>query len=673
MQYLFTSKETGVISYLGNRLFKFPNSQVDFYIPQLITMYINVNKIADAIHPYLLYRCQHSLEFSLECYWLLEAYGTDLPFTDSILEKPKHQRPSELPQHHRQSSTPTVSRKSPVKIQKTISTPVSSPTSPTLVTFPQQMLSTHHRSQSDARMETTNTSLTTSLGAINTSECSIRRTESAVSLRSASASQQLSIQPGNLRSGRAFDASANSVCQCFKPENATGSTTDLSKAPNKKCVCDAGCRPDTRAELEFVKALMSIGNRLKEIPLREEKTRGLVYELFMLNFNLPARVWLPLYSNIDGQSRHLVVRIPYTAGCVLNSKEKAPYCMYVEVIEVENVQECVLPPKMPETGVHGEGSAEKEDINLQKLSFTPSLLASPTEESRNFVGDEPVDDIMVENKQQEHVHNDSIRQSTPVQTANSLAISVRPSKEKEEVSAQEDAAEENVEFTHFNTILDSADPDDPFTAAAGLSNTSIDNIQLNIDVKTEVFQPSLAISPGPSSLNPSLANGCDCKNRGRFEARIVGLSTLTTLKNIWEEERVPLYLRPYKILVCSQDSGMIEPIPNACSLHQIKKNLSTEPTLDDAEQPYPPTLLSHFLISYGSRISESFLGAQENFVRSCAAYCLVSYFLQVKDRHNGNILIDHEGHLIHIDYGYILSMSPRNLGLRHLLSSSPKS
>lgn len=90
-------------------------------------------------------------------------------------------------------------------------------------------------------------------------------------------------------------------------------------------------------------------------------------------------------------------------------------------------------------------------------------------------------------------------------------------------------------------------------------------------------------------------------------------------KIIWQEENVDLWVRPYKIICLSNDSGLIEPILNTVSLHQIKKNSNK-------------SLRDYFIDEYGIPTGESFRQAQKNFVASCAAYCLISYLLQVKDR-----------------------------------------
>ena len=59
-------------------------------------------------------------------------------------------------------------------------------------------------------------------------------------------------------------------------------------------------------------------------------------------------------------------------------------------------------------------------------------------------------------------------------------------------------------------------------------------------------------------------------------------------------------------------------------------------------------LLDFFVAKYGGEDTIEFQRARLNFIQSMAAYSVVCYILQVKDRHNGNIMIDGEGHIVHI-------------------------
>ncbi|KAF3770224.1 hypothetical protein M406DRAFT_87030 [Cryphonectria parasitica EP155] len=128
---------------------------------------------------------------------------------------------------------------------------------------------------------------------------------------------------------------------------------------------------------------------------------------------------------------------------------------------------------------------------------------------------------------------------------------------------------------------------------------------------------------------------------------------------IWVDAEIGVWVKVMRILVTGESSGLIETITNGVSLHSIKRSL----TLASVEAGQNPrrriaTLKDHFVKAFGDTDSDAYKAGVDAFKRSLAAYSIISYVLQLKDRHNGNILIDNEGHIIHIDFGFMLSNSP---------------
>lgn len=55
MSILFVTKnEEGY--FLGNKMFSFPDNEVDFYLPQLVVMYIQLHDVTEVLYPYLVHR-----------------------------------------------------------------------------------------------------------------------------------------------------------------------------------------------------------------------------------------------------------------------------------------------------------------------------------------------------------------------------------------------------------------------------------------------------------------------------------------------------------------------------------------------------------------------------------------------------------------------------------------
>ena len=130
----------------------------------------------------------------------------------------------------------------------------------------------------------------------------------------------------------------------------------------------------------------------------------------------------------------------------------------------------------------------------------------------------------------------------------------------------------------------------------------------------------------------------------------LALQVIQIFREIFKQSGLNIYTYPYQTISTISPKyndlgGYIEVVKDTDSRDQIGKT-------------YDTNLYDYYLCSFGQENSNEFREARKNLIESIAAYAVISYILQIKDRHNGNILIDKKGHLIHIDFGFIFDISP---------------
>ena len=92
---------------------------------------------------------------------------------------------------------------------------------------------------------------------------------------------------------------------------------------------------------------------------------------------------------------------------------------------------------------------------------------------------------------------------------------------------------------------------------------------------------------------------------------------------------------------------MIEVVPCAQTVGKIQKEFG------GSNAAFSKRPLAHWLWKHNPS-PDLYAHAVQNFILSCAGYCVATYVLGIGDRHNDNIMVSKRGHLFHIDFAYFL-------------------
>ncbi|KKA28280.1 hypothetical protein TD95_001845 [Thielaviopsis punctulata] len=528
-----------------------------------------------------------------------------------------------------------------------------------------------------------------------------------------------------------------------------------------------------RSETQFLTALENISNRLVAVP-KPARLSALRAELALIAQDLPAEIDIPvicpptLVNGAPGKSKHhRIVRLNPAEATVLNSAEKVPFLLMVEILRDdftfdpdtpdnerllaelmtekgakkrifdlseaprvsiattphEQVVDSVFEPASGDLGASPITSTFGDDVHgtpratgsiasdappeTPRSSGNSTSRSSSLSRSRNMPPT-PQQQLPVPVLRGHGIEPDFSALATHMRTASQMLAQLemttrkRPKHEVEAIRAKIIASMQSLEEQSFDindeqgptfdTIMAKSAVPVAVPVSVAAASTELDEevepadtargeARMENDFKTGGLQtkgdrddPSAAVfgeawqakkariqksSPYGWMKNWDLVSVI-IKTGADLRQEAFACQLIAACQKIWTEAKIKVWVKVMKILVTGESSGLIETITNGVSVHSIKRSLTL------AMEPTPKrriaTLKDHFIKAFGPPKSKAYRAGVDAFKRSLAAYSVISYIFQLKDRHNGNILIDSEGHIVHIDFGFMLSNSPGSMG-----------
>ncbi|KAL0081527.1 kinase-like domain-containing protein [Phycomyces blakesleeanus] len=654
VSYLFRYPDNvGIQHYLCAELKKFPISEIEFFLPQLAHLLITRPSESVALECFLIDMCEQSTHMAIMSLWYLQAYLSDLSLDPSSasfeLCKRLLNKCQAIVFSDGQTSDSEQAEVEGVKEAHK----VSEHAMPALVGMSAMLLGVGQplMTRSAGRIalaqgrQNRSFSLTTALRRNTVGTEDLHRGKAfSVSryLRSAHQKINRKIRPQSPLS--VFDPKLTALAQSSVPTESVPLSPALSRCSASLDHRKSLLRSNYfRSEMQFLLALVDIATRLVIVP-KQARQNALHAELTLLNHNLPAEVCIPLWCPATAEKpyHHRVVRISPSDAVVLNSAERAPYLLTIEVLDDELSFEDSYSTSTSNSSGGGSDSDGSESVGSFEKQAEIRRRSSDAYAERMRTAA-----IMLAQLQQNSVASLGIQQRI-IKEMVALEEQRMETMHKEGVSSgvgdggEGGGSDRLDDEQRMAWVVNKEDP-----SAAVLSE--------DWDTKKARIRAGSPYGHLPNwrLLSVIVKNGADLRQE-QFAIQLI-----REMQRIWQDTAVQVWVKYFRVLVTSDNSGLIETLRNTISVHSIKKDAYTRGW---NAKGVVFTLRDYFERTWGAPESEKFLNAQDAFMRSLAGYSIACYILQIKDRHNGNLLVDDAGHLIHIDFGFMLSNSPGSVG-----------
>ena len=120
---------------------------------------------------------------------------------------------------------------------------------------------------------------------------------------------------------------------------------------------------------------------------------------------------------------------------------------------------------------------------------------------------------------------------------------------------------------------------------------------------------------------------------------------IRVMDRILKNSGLDMNIITYNILPTAMNSGLIEIVPNSETLYNIKEKSNYS--------------IQNYILENNKKLPVE--EVRNRFIKSTAAYCVITYLLGIGDRHMDNIMVTKDGRLFHIDYSFMLGLDPKPL------------